>query len=195
MLDKQFQPIIKAQYLAYKRLENVEAQQQWSTLPGTAVISKFQIEVTKMQASTCGRIREFLMGALLVLFLAALASAQIDTASLVGTIKDPTAAVVEGAKVTVTNMATGETQSATTGSDGAFVFSYLRVGTYTVTVESTGFKKAVSNPVSLDVQDRKQVDIQLQLGSAQQVVDVTVEAPLLDTQTADVGNVVSGQQA
>jgi len=148
-----------------------------------------------MQASTRGRVREFLMGALLVLFLTALVSAQIDTASIVGTIKDPTAAVVGGAKVSVTNIATGETQSATTGSDGAFVFPYLRVGTYTVAVEATGFKKAVSNPVSLDVQDRKQVDIQLQLGSAQQVVDVTVEAPLLDTQTADVGNVVSGQQA
>ena len=68
-----------------------------------------------MQPSTCGRVREFLMGALLVLFLTALASAQIDSASIVGTIKDPTAAVVEGAKVTVTNMATAETQSATTG--------------------------------------------------------------------------------
>jgi len=88
------------------------------------------------------------MGALLVLFLTALVSAQIDTASIVGTIKDPTAAVVGGAKVSVTNIATGETQSATTGSDGAFVFPYLRVGTYTVAVEATGFKKAVSNPVS-----------------------------------------------
>src|SRR6202171_5752032 len=161
---------------------------------GIAVISKFHIEVTKVQASTCGRVREFLMGALLVLFLTALASAQIDTASIVGTIKDPTAAVVEGAEVPVTNMAICETQSATTASDGAFVFPYLRVGTYTVIVEATGFKKAVSNPVSLDVQDRKQVDIQLQLGSAQQVVDVTVEAPLLDTQNAAVGNVRSGYE-
>jgi hypothetical protein len=127
--------------------------------------------------------------------MAAVSIAQVDTASIVGTIKDPTAAVIGGAKVTVTNAATGETQGATSGPDGTYVFPYLRVGTYTVTVEAAGFKKAVSGKVSLDVQDRKQVDIQLQLGSAQEMVEVAVEAPLLDTQTADVGHVVTGQQA
>jgi hypothetical protein len=149
----------------------------------------------KMRASTCGRFGQLVTGALFVLVLATFANAQIDTASIVGAVKDPSAALVSGAKVTVTNVATAETQSVTTGTDGAYVFPYLRVGTYTVTVEAAGFKKAISGQVALDVQDRKQIDIQLQVGSTSQEIDVTVETPLLDTQSADVGNVVSGQQA
>jgi len=148
-----------------------------------------------MQTSFCRQVLAFATGSLLVLSLAAVSYAQIDTASIIGTVKDPTGAVVGNAKVTVTNVATNETQSVTTGPDGSYVFPYLRVGTYTVGVELTGFKKTVSSQIALNVQDRKQVDLQLQVGSATQSIEVTVEAPLLDTQTADVGNVVSGQQA
>ena len=135
------------------------------------------------------------IGVVLVLVLAGVSSAQIDTASIVGTVRDPTGAVVARAKVSVQNTATNEVQTAVSGDEGLYNFPYLRVGTYSVTVQAEGFKSAVRNDIVLNVQDRKQVDFQLQVGSSQQSVDVTTEAPLLDTQTADVGSVVSGQQA
>jgi hypothetical protein len=148
-----------------------------------------------MQLSDSQRVRGFLIAILLILTCAAVSVAQIDTASIVGTIKDPSGALVQGAKVTVSNTATGESQTATTAANGDYAFPYLRVGSYSVTIEAAGFKRAVRNGVTLDVQDRKQVDIQLTLGTSQEKVEVTVDAPLIDTQTADVGNVVSGQQA
>ena len=148
-----------------------------------------------MQQLSGGGVRSFTIGTLVLLAVSAISSAQIDTASIVGTIKDPTGAVVAKAKVTVKNAATNETQTAFAGGDGLYSFPYLRVGTYSVSVEAAGFKKDVRAGVVLNVQDRKQVDFQLQIGSSQQTVDVTTEAPLLDTQSADVGNVVSGQQA
>lgn len=135
------------------------------------------------------------IGVVALLALGGVSSAQIDTASIVGTVRDPSGAVVAKVKVNVQNMATNEVQTAVSGDEGLYSFPYLRVGTYSVTVEAAGFKTTVRNDIVLNVQDRKQVDFQLQVGSSQQRVDVTTEAPLLDTQTADVGNVVSGQQA
>jgi hypothetical protein len=140
-------------------------------------------------------IRSLAIGVVALLALGGVSSAQIDTASIVGTVRDPSGAVVAKAKVNVQNMATNEVQTAVSGDEGLYSFPYLRVGTYSVTVEAAGFKTTVRNDIVLNVQDRKQVDFQLQVGSSQQRVDVTTEAPLLDTQTADVGNVVSGQQA
>ena len=148
-----------------------------------------------MQRRACRAVRSFTIGTLALLALSAISSAQIDTASIVGTIRDPSGAVVAKAKISVKQAATNETQTATSAGDGLYSFPYLRVGTYSVTVEVAGFKTAVRNDIVLNVQDRKQVDFQLQVGSSQQEVEVTTEAPLLDTQTADVGNVVSGQQA
>jgi hypothetical protein len=140
-------------------------------------------------------IRSLAIGVVALLALGGVSSAQIDTASIVGTVRDPSGAVVAKAKVNVQNMATNEVQTAVSGDEGLYSFPYLRVGTYSVTVEAAGFKTTVRNDIVLNVQDRKQVDFQLRVGSSQQRVDVTTEAPLLDTQTADVGNVVSGQQA
>jgi hypothetical protein len=148
-----------------------------------------------MQVSNGQRMRGFLIAVALIVASTAIAVAQIDTASIVGTVKDPSGAVVPGARVTVSNVATGESLTATTSDSGDYVFPYLRVGAYSVTVDSPNFKKAVRNGITLDVQDRKQVDFQMTLGGSSEKVEVTEEAPLIDTQTADVGHVVSGQQA
>jgi len=138
------------------------------------------------------QVRGFLVAIALILASTAIAVAQIDTASIVGTVKDPSGAVVPNAKVTVSNVATGESLTATTSGNGDYVFPYLRVGTYSVTVDAPNYKTAVRNGVTLDVQDRKQVDFQMTLGTSTEKVEVTTEAPLIDTQTADVGHVVSG---
>lgn len=147
-----------------------------------------------MHILMCRQICRTLIGSFLVFAFTAVSSAQVDTASIVGTVKDPSGAVIEGAQVTVANTATGETQSVKTGSNGAYLFPYLRVGNYTVTAEARGFAKAAVSGIILNVQDRKEADISMQLGTASQEVNVAESEPLIDTQTADVGHVVDTQQ-
>lgn len=135
-----------------------------------------------------------------VLFLAIFASltasswAQKDTGSIVGTVKDPSGAVVPNASVTVTDVEHGQTISTTTNADGEFVVSPLRVGRYTVTVQQPGFKKAVSVPVDLDVQQRAALNIVLQVGQITESVVVSSSTPLLESETSELGQVVDSQR-
>ena len=132
---------------------------------------------------------------MMVTLTSAVLYAQVDTASIVGTVKDSTGALIQSASVTVQNVATGESQTVKVSDAGTYVFPYLRVGNYTVSAEAAGFKKEIRDGIVLDVQDRKQVDFTMQVGSNSQEVTVTDSAPLLQTQNADVGTVVDSQQA
>lgn len=125
-----------------------------------------------------------------LLLAATLCFAQKDTGSIVGTVKDPTGAVVARASVAVTDIERGQTFHTTTSEVGEFVASPLRVGRYTVTVEKSGFKKAVSEAVELNVQGRVAVNITLQVGLLTEEVLVTGAAPLLETETSELGQVV-----
>jgi hypothetical protein len=127
---------------------------------------------------------------LLPLILCGTVFAQKDTGSIVGTVKDPTGAVVTGASVEVTDVERGQTFRTKTSDAGEFVASPLRVGRYTVTVEKAGFKKAVSETVELNVQGRVAVNIGLQVGQQTEEVIVTGAAPLLETETSELGQVV-----
>ncbi len=120
--------------------------------------------------------------------------AQKDTATIVGTVKDPSGAVVPNVSVTVTDVEHGQTLNTTTNTDGEFVASPLRVGRYTVTVQQTGFKKAVSVPVDLDVQQRVAVNIVLQVGQISESVVVSSATPLLESETSELGQVVDSQR-
>ena len=116
--------------------------------------------------------------------------AQKDTGSIVGTVKDPSGAVVTGASVEVTDIERGQTFSTKTNDSGDFVASPLHVGRYKVTVEKPGFKKAVSETVDVDVQGRVAVNLTLQVGQQTEEVVVTGAAPLLETETSELGQVV-----
>ncbi|HLX74452.1 MAG TPA: carboxypeptidase-like regulatory domain-containing protein, partial [Terriglobales bacterium] len=137
----------------------------------------------------------FLLILLATLSLTAGLWAQKDTGTIAGTVTDPSGAVVAGAKVVVREVDRGATFSTQTTQSGEYVASPLMVGRYTVTVEHSGFKRAVSQPVSLDVQQRAVVNIKLQLGQATESVEVTGAAPLLETQTSELGQVVNARQA
>jgi hypothetical protein len=132
----------------------------------------------------------------LALFASLTASswAQKDTGSIVGTVKDPSGAVVPNASVTVTDVEHGQTINTTTNPDGEFVVSPLRVGRYTVTVQQSGFKKAVSVPVDLDVQQRAALNIVLQVGQITESVVVSSATPLLESETSELGQVVDSQR-
>src|ERR1700730_14310780 len=108
------------------------------------------------------------------------ARAQKDAGSIVGTVKDPTGALVSNATVTVTDAERGSNFSATTNDAGEYVAGPLRVGHYTVTVEHPGFKKAVSDVVNLDVQQRIALNITLQVGQIAETIQVSGAAPLLE---------------
>ncbi|HEX6908264.1 MAG TPA: TonB-dependent receptor, partial [Terriglobales bacterium] len=137
----------------------------------------------------------FLLVLLATLSLAAGLWAQKDTGTIAGTVTDPSGAVVAGAKVVVKDVDRGGVFTAQTSQSGEYVASPLMVGHYTVTVEHSGFKRAISQPVSLDVQQRAVVNIKLQLGQASESVEVTGAAPLLETQTSELGQVVNARQA
>jgi hypothetical protein len=117
-----------------------------------------------------------------------------DAGSIVGTVKDPTGAIVAKAKVTVTDVDRGTHLETETNDSGEYVASPLRVGHYTVSVEHPGFKKAVTVPVSLDVQQRIALDVTLQVGQISESVEVTGSAPLLETETSELGQVVDNKR-
>jgi hypothetical protein len=120
--------------------------------------------------------------------------AQKDAGAIVGTVRDPSGAVVGGAKVTVTDVERGQNFGATTSESGEYVISPLRVGRWIVTVERAGFKKAVSSPVEINVQDRVAVNITLQVGQINELVVVTGAVPLLQTETSELGQVVDSKR-
>jgi hypothetical protein len=130
----------------------------------------------------------------LILILPAMALSQVDTGSISGTVRDTSGSVVPGVKVTLTNQGTGQSISTTTGSVGEYTFSPVRIGHYSVAAEMTGFEKVQQNNVTVDVQQKVQVDLSLTLGKANETVTVNAAPPALQTQDASVGQVI-GQQA
>src|ERR1700693_3546905 len=131
---------------------------------------------------------------ILVLAFPTNAGAQKDAGSIVGSVKDPSGALISQAAVTVTDVERGSNLSTKTNDAGEYVAGPLRVGRYTVTVEHPGFKKAVSEPVNLDVQQRIAVDISLQVGRISESITVTSATPLLETETSELGQVVDSRR-
>src|SRR5579871_2208113 len=120
--------------------------------------------------------------------------AQTTSGEIVGTVTDATGAVVAGATITVTNMDTGISVKASTDSSGNYVVTSLGIGRYSVSVEATGFKKSLHNDLTLNVQDRLRVDMALEVGSVSDTVEVAAAAPILETDTSSLGQVVDSQR-
>jgi hypothetical protein len=119
--------------------------------------------------------------------------AQIDTGSITGTVLDPSGAVVAGAKITLTNVATSVRAVTRSTATGNYVFSELIPGTYSIEAESSGFQSYVVRGLDVQVQRVLTIDIRFKTGSVQQQVTVTAAAPLLQTQNAAVGQVINNQ--
>src|SRR5882757_1911606 len=130
----------------------------------------------------------------LSLFLPAIALCQVDTGSISGTVRDTGGSVIPGVNVTLTNQGTGQSISTTTKSVGEYTFSPVRIGRYSVSAEMTGFEKTQQNNVTVDVQQKVQVDLLMTLGKTNETVTVNAAPPALQTQDASVGQVI-GQQA
>ncbi len=122
------------------------------------------------------------------------ASAQSETATVLGTIKDANGAAVTGASVSLKNIGTGITVSTTTDSGGDYIFSNARIGNYQMTVEANGFDRTVADNINLSINARQRVDLTVQVASTAETVMVTGAADLLETDSSTRGQVVQRQQ-
>ncbi len=127
---------------------------------------------------------------LAVVFTALFARAQVDTGTILGTVTDSTGAIVANASVNIVNRATAASTSAKTTQDGRFEFTPLPIGTYDITVEAGGFKKATIQGVHLSIQQQALVDVSLQPGSVTENVEVTEAPQLMQTESSSVGQVI-----
>jgi hypothetical protein len=118
----------------------------------------------------------------------------VTTASLAGDVVDKTNSAVAGAKVTVKNRATGQTNQVLTDGQGHFTVLQLLPGSYSVTAEQPGFQKAVVEPVRLNIGANPDLKITLNVGQVSETVEVSAEEATVQTTQAEVSNVIQTQQ-
>jgi hypothetical protein len=137
------------------------------------------------------------MGCLLALTLTALlstpASAQVDTGTLSGTVKDESGGVLPGATVTITHEGQALTLTTVTRGDGTYIFTPIRTGAYSVEVDFPGFRKGIRRGLTVSIQENVRVDFTLQTGVVTEEVLVTGQSPLLQTGSGTVGETLKSE--
>jgi hypothetical protein len=114
-----------------------------------------------------------------------------STATLHGTVTDPQGATVVGARVTVRNVATGIERTTQSDSAGSYSFPSMPIGTYRVEISAEGFEQTVLEGITLEVSQTVEENIQMKVGVMTQEVTVTSEAPVVDSSTTTVGQVIN----
>jgi hypothetical protein len=137
--------------------------------------------------------RVFTIALLAAILVPSAAFAQVDRATLTGTVKDTAGAVVPGATVSITNVATNTASHQTTTDTGEYLFVSLIPGKYQIDVELSGFKKT-SQTVTLEVAQRARVDATLEVGAVTESVQVNETAQILNANDATLGAVISQTQ-
>ena len=120
--------------------------------------------------------------------------AQEATATLSGTVKDPSGAVIAGAVVTLTNPQTNISRQTQSGADGSYLFTLIPIGTYSISAAATGFRTFVHSGIVLDINQNARQDVVLELGSTTQVVEVSGNVTQVDTVSATLGKVETEQR-
>jgi hypothetical protein len=118
-------------------------------------------------------------------------NAQVTSGTISGTVADPNGAVVEGANVTATNLATNAARTTTSDSDGHFAFTLVPPGRYRVDVTAQGFQNYQVEAV-VNITQTTTVEARLSITGTTQAVLVTAEAPILQTETSQSGHVIEG---
>ncbi|HKX31791.1 MAG TPA: carboxypeptidase-like regulatory domain-containing protein, partial [Blastocatellia bacterium] len=133
----------------------------------------------------------------LFLFILALSTwgyGQTTSGSIAGTVNDAQQAAIAKATVRVTDQSKGFSQAATTDGEGRFVFPQLPPGTYTVSVEASGFKKLQRSGLTLVANDKLAIgDLTLEVGATSEMVTVTGEATLIQAESADRSYAIQGE--
>ncbi len=131
---------------------------------------------------------------LLALLIAGLAFGQRDLATLVGTVTDASGSALPNAKVTIIEDATGQRYEVTSNENGEYIRPALKPGTYSVEAEVAGFKKGIQHGFALTAGDRTAINIQLSVGDMTQSVEISAEAPLLQTESTILGQDIAAKQ-
>jgi len=139
--------------------------------------------------------QEFFRKSLLVLcvwlvFGLASLKAQVTSGTIVGTVIDSSGAPLPGVKITIADIQKNELKEYTTDETGGFNAPFLIPGTYRISAEKAGFKRATSTDVILNVDDKARVDITLQVGDVKEVVEVGAASPLVRLESAELGEVI-----
>lgn len=131
---------------------------------------------------------------LLICFLAMASThvyAQFETASVLGYTRDSSGAVLANATITLTNVDTGAKVTAKSDAQGAYEFSDVHVGRYTIQAAAGGFSDSVTDPFAVDVNTRQRVDVTLKPGNVSETVTVSGAATQLETETSEDGTIIS----
>ncbi|MBL8228009.1 MAG: TonB-dependent receptor, partial [Bryobacterales bacterium] len=120
--------------------------------------------------------------------------AQSDRGAITGRILDPAQAAVPNASITAVNNETGVRYTARTNDTGNFVIPQLPVGTYEVSIEAAGFRRAIRRDVVMNVAQTVTLNTMLEVGQVEQTIEVTAAPPLLESTTSDLGTVVDRQR-
>jgi hypothetical protein len=119
---------------------------------------------------------------------------QVTSGTILGSVQDATGAAVAGAKITITETGKGTTGTYQSDQAGEYNVPFLIPGTYSVSAEKDGFKRSITRDVVLDVDQRARVDFQLQIGEVSQTLEVTAAAPLVQSESSELGEVVGQRQ-
>jgi len=136
------------------------------------------------------RLCSLTLALLFAMITTGLAFGQADQGTITGVVQDPSGAVVGSANVTLTNVDTGLVVKTKADGAGVYVFSPVKIGSYSVTASATGFETTTETNLHLDLQQRLNVVVTLKPGAATETVTVTSDAPLMQTQESSVGQVV-----
>jgi Carboxypeptidase regulatory-like domain len=131
---------------------------------------------------------------LFVAFLMSTATAQTNQGSIAGNVTDPSGALVSGAKITAKNVNTGATYETVSTSSGGYRLPNVNIGTYDLTVSSQGFKTATLTGVVVQTATTAALDVKLQTGTITENVTVVADVPTIQTESSDIGTVVSTKQ-
>src|SRR5205814_2516343 len=120
--------------------------------------------------------------------------AQVDNASLSGSVRDQSGAVVPNAGVTLRNTDTRVEHTVPTNNVGAYLFPNVIPGPYILVIKAKGFRDETITGVTLAIAQQARIDMDLQVGAVGEQVTVTNAPPLLQTEDASVGTVIGNQQ-
>ena len=145
-----------------------------------------------MNSTRHARVSALLVLLALVIGLQGTALAQTGAASITGLVTDASGAETPGVTVTATNQATNVGYSAVSNEAGVYTITTVPIGTYVVKAALTGFKTASTRPITVEAKQIARLDFKLDVGALEDTVEVTAQAPVLQTESATVGEVISG---
>ena len=117
-----------------------------------------------------------------------------ENATIVGTVTDPSDAVIPSAEITLTNPATGQVRKTVTDNSGLYLFANVGVGRFTLETATRGFQKSTKTDLVVNTAQNLRQDFKLVVGNETQTISVEAEALQLQSETSEVSNLITGEQ-